>query len=492
MAIWSGFIGGSGVAQSPILDCEETINFYEERLPSKENDNVSALFPTPGFTTWATVADVGSRAALVANGRLFMVIGSGFYEFDQNGTATKRNAALPLGIDANPAQIIFNGIVGGQLGIASGGNFYFYDLTSNVITQVAALTGKCTQIAYAAGFGLAFDVNTGKVQLSNLNDLSVFNAGIFFQRSLFSDPYQAMFVDANNLVWLLGTDTFEVRYNSGVGTQPFIPLSGLVGAYGIVAPFAFSQTGLGNFWLARNPQGVGQFVMSRGNSPQVVSSYAFNTAVAGYLRAGRITDAEVLSYQQEGHTFLVPSFPSSQAAMPTTPTTWAYDAEGQGWAKRGRWTGSHWDIWAPRVHVFAFNKHLVGDRATGLVSVMDTSTPTEIDGSGIVRERTTPAINSEHRRVPIDNLELLMDVGLGTPSGQGADPTATLRVSVDGGRTFGNERRAGFGRMGEYGRRVYWSRLGAPASLVARVRITDPVPTRVVGAYLNNFEGKAA
>lgn len=492
MPAWPGFIGGSGVRQSLIFDCEETINLYVERLESDQQENAAALFPTPGFTAWATVADVGSRAALFANGRFFMVIGAGFYEFDQNGTATKRNPALPLAIDANPAQIIFNGVVGGQLGIASGGNFYYYDLTANTITQVSSLTGKCTQIAYAAGFGLAFDVNTGKVQLSNLNDLSTWSAGTFFQRSLFADPYQAMFVDANNLVWMIGTDTFEVRYNSGTGTQPFIPLSGLVGAYGIAAPFAFGQTGLGNYWLARNPQGVGQFVVSRGNSPQAVSSYAFNTAIASYLRAARITDAEVLAYQQEGHTFLVPSFPSAQAAIPTSPTTWALDAETQSWAKRGRWTGKVWEVWSPRVHAFAFNKHLIGDRSSGQISVMDTNTTTEIDGNGIVRERTAPMLTDQHKRNPIDNIELLMDTGLGTASGQGADPTATLRISNDGGRTFGNEIRAGFGRIGAYTRRVTWNRLGAPPSAVARVRFTDPVPSRVVNAWFNNYEGSAS
>lgn len=487
MPAWPGFIGGSGTTQSLILDAEETINLYVERLAQPAGENAAALFPTPGFQKWATVADVGSRAALTANGRFFMVIGAGFYEFDINGTPTKR---ATVALDAYPAQIIYNGVVGGQLGIASGGNFYSYDLTTNTPTQV--LTGEATQIAYAAGFGLAFNLNTGKVRLSNLNDLSTWNAGTFFQRSLFADPYQAMFVDANNLVWMIGTDTFEVRYNSGVGLQPFIPLSGLVGAYGIVAPFAFAQTGLGNFWIARNPQGVGQLVVTRGSTPVAVSSYPFSSAVAGYLRTAGIGDAEVLPYQAEGHTFVVSTFPAAQAASPMSPTTWAFDIEGQSWAKRGRWTGQQWAVWAPRVHGLAFNKHLIGDHTSGQVSVMDTTYTTEIDGAGIVRERTAPALMDEHKRVPIDSLELLMDVGLGTVTGAGADPTATLRISGDGGRTFGNELRAGVGRMGEYRRRVYWNRLGADPSKVIRARWSDPVPTRVINCWINNAEGNAS
>lgn len=492
MPIWPGFIGGSGVSQSLIGDAEDTINLYVEKLPGAKDDaGPAALLPTPGFTRLAQVGDVGSRAALYlpASMRFFMVIGGGFYEFDANWTASKRGT---VALDANPAQIIFNGVLGNQLGVASGGNFYYYNLTTNVLTQV--LTGEATQVAFAAGYGLALNLLTGKVRLSNLNDLSIWNAGTFYQRSLFADPYQSMFVDANNLVWMVGTDTFEVRYNSGVGTQPFVPLSGLVGAYGIVAPFAWTTTGLGNFWIARNPNGVGQLVVTQGGTPTVISSYPFNTAVAAYQRTAGITDAELLAHQVEGHTFIVSAFPAVQVTTPTSPTTWACDAETHSFAKRGRWNAdkARWETWAPRVHAFAFNTHVVGDRATGIVSQMDTALTTEVDGAGIVRERTAPAITDEHRRTPIDVLELRMDVGLGTVSGQGSDPTATLRVSIDGGRTFGDERRAGVGKIGEYGKRVYWTRLGAPSSLIARVRFSDKAPTRIVQAFINNFEGSTS
>lgn len=488
MPAWPGFIGGSGTTQSLIFDGESTINYYvEERQGDPRAVGGRGLFPSPGFAKWTTVSDVGGRAALVANGRFFMVLGGGLYEFDLNGIPTKRGTVTQ---DSYPAQIIYNGVVGGQLGIASGGNFYCYDLTTNTLTTV--LSGEANQIGFAAGFGLAFNLTNGKVRLSNPDDLSTWDAGTFFQRSLFADPYQAMFVDANNLVWLIGTDTFEVRYNSGVGTQPFVPLSGLVGAYGIAAPFAFASTGAGNFWLTRNPQGVGQFVATRGGAPQAISTYAFSTAVASYLRNGGISDAEVLAYQQEGHTFLAISFSAAQAQSATAPTTWVVDADTQSWTQRGRWTGARWESWAPRVHAYAFNQHLIGDRVTGQVSTMDTTLTTEIDGTGIVRERTAALLTTEHQRQPIDQLELLMDVGLGTASGAGADPTATLRISVDGGRTYGNERRAGFGRIGEYQRRVYWTRLGAPASAVAKVRVTDPVPSRIVNAWINNAEGNVS
>jgi hypothetical protein len=428
------------------------------------------------------------RAFALADTRLFGIIGTGLYEFDSNGGNQFR---ATVDQDTNPAQIIYNGIVAGQLGIVSGGKVYSYDLAANTLGG-PHLTGGYTHLCFAAGRGLALNPATGKGNVSDLNDLSTWDAGTFFQRSLFADPYQAMFVDANNLVWLIGTETFEVRYDSGTGTQPFIPLSGMNGRSGIAAPFAFSVTGAGNFWLSRTAEGVGEFVMSRGAAPQSVSTFAVNTAIASYLRNSRITDAEMMTYQQEGHMFATVSFPAAQAAMTSAPATWCYDATGQSWARRGRWSNGAWALWAPRVHVYAFGKHLVGDHTSGTIWWMDTSFATDTDGNGIRRVRRAPHLNDEHRRVPIHDFELLMDVGLGLSSGQGSDPQVMMRLSQDGGRTWGNERIAGAGKIGQWRKRVYWNRCGIAPDTVVEVSWSEPVPWRIVDAYINNTEGQRA
>jgi hypothetical protein len=119
---------------------------------------------------------------------------------------------------------------------------------------------------------------------------------------------------------------------------------------------------------------------------------------------------------------------------------------------------------------------------------MDGAYTTELDGTGIRRLRRAPALISEKKRAPIDQLEILMDVGLGVQAGQGAPPTLMLRVSDDGGRTWSNELRASTGAAGAWRTRVYWTRLGLFNDAVAEVTYTDPVPCRLVDAYLNNIE----
>lgn len=64
---------------------------------------------------------------------------------------------------------------------------------------------------------------------------------------------------------------------------------------------------------------------------------------------------------------------------------------------------------------------------------------------------------------------------------------ATLRVSVNGGISFGNERQAGIGAAGDYRKRVYWTRLGSPPDCCFEVVFADGTPVRISDAYVNNF-----
>jgi len=484
---YPGFIGGSYQAQSLTADAERTVNLYVEKfdVPSAKHDK--ALYPTPGFAAFSQplpgfptgIPDVGARAFKYANGRLFAVMATGLYEINSDGTWTKRGTIMQ---DSMPAQIAFNGLAGGQLLIGSGSNAYCFVLATNTLTQV--LTGEAHQVDFAHGYFLAFNRTNGHVRLSALNDGTSWDPNQFFARSLLADPWQTMFVDSQSLVWLIGTETYEVWYDSGAFPQPFAPLTGLIGRYGIVAPAAFAVLGNQSFWLTTNSEGdVGLYTPAGGGG--MVSTYAVASALADYEATAKITDAECLTHAERGHPFII-------VQCPSVPATWAYDVKSQSWAERGRWNSAQnrFDLWAPRVHVKAFGKHLVGDRTTGTIAEMSARYGTEIDGTPILRLRQAPGLTDEHKRHPIDQLELLMDTGLSLVSGgeQDTNVQAMLRVSDDAGRTFGNERRAGIGRIGEYRRRVFWTRLGAPPDAVVRVTFATQAPTRIVNAWLNNLE----
>lgn len=74
----------------------------------------------------------------------------------------------------------------------------------------------------------------------------------------------------------------------------------------------------------------------------------------------------------------------------------------------------------------------------------------------------------------VSRLELKMQTGIGTVDIP--DPQVMLRMSYDGGQTFGNILTCSGGKMGEYLQRVYWNRLGRGRDIVVEISTSDPVP----------------
>lgn len=67
---------------------------------------------------------------------------------------------------------------------------------------------------------------------------------------------------------------------------------------------------------------------------------------------------------------------------------------------------------------------------------------------------------------------------------RGADPMVMLRLSNDAGKTWICELQRPAGKQGEYWRRVRWNRLGMARRRVFEVVVTDPVPWKLTGAYV--------
>jgi hypothetical protein len=66
----------------------------------------------------------------------------------------------------------------------------------------------------------------------------------------------------------------------------------------------------------------------------------------------------------------------------------------------------------------------------------------------------------------------------------GSDPTMMLCYSKDGGRSYGKELWRSAGKQGQTQIQVAWNRLGTVKDRVFRLVVTDPVPWRIVGAWL--------
>ncbi len=476
---YPGFVGGTYQSQAVTADQERTVNFYFENMEAPSATSRSALYPTPGVTQINAGGLGGSgRAHFFENGREFAVIGNAFYEVFLGGTLVHRpvTAGTPIIDDGLPATISSNGDGGDQLFITSAMSGYIYNLTTNGLTEVFALHGRARMGAYVDGFFIALDSQSSTLLISKLLDGLTWATGTdFAQRTIAGDPWVSMKV-LNRQIYLLGQETSEVWYNTAE-TFPFAPHPSGFLQVGCTAPFSATVLDQHLYWLGASKSGDGFVIRTSGYTPERVSTYAVQTAFDGF---SSITDAQGDSYSDLGHPFYLLSFPTAKA-------TWGLDSQTGLWAERGTWMSNEntYKAWRPRWHALAFQEHRMLDAETDAVYRMATGLPNDAGGGVIRRLRRAPALMAENQRVFYSSFELDLEPGLGATTGQGSNPQVMMRQSRDGGKTWGNERMAGAGKIGEYRKRVRWNRCGEGRRMVFEVSMTDPIPWRVTNAYLD-------
>jgi hypothetical protein len=93
-------------------------------------------------------------------------------------------------------------------------------------------------------------------------------------------------------------------------------------------------------------------------------------------------------------------------------------------------------------------------------------------------------------RLFLPAIEIGLEAGLGvaSSSSQGYNPQVMMTYSWDGGKTWSNERMESAGRMGSYKKRVQFRRLGSGSDFVLKIRMTDPIPWRVVDCFYQDLK----
>jgi len=466
-----GFIGGSYTSQSPLADGEVSTNFYPETIDAPNAISKMALYPTPGLQSFATLAQAPVRGIFGQSGRCFAVGGTSLYEINSAGVVTLRGA---MTFNNSIATMTTNGDGGDELFVCSGGNGYVLNLTTLVLTQVVT---NVTMGAMLDGYFLALDVDTSTLKISDVLDGLTWDPTQIAQRSTASDPWKSLLVVGKN-IWLLGEFTSELWYDTGESPFPFAPFPGALIPMGVAATFSACQVGSSVMWLAQNSQGARTVIKAQGVTPSKVSTYAIDTLLDSYAD---VSDAEAYCYQERGHTFYVLNLPKANATL-------VYDDTESQWHTRGDWdvANNGYDVDRPRVHAYIFDKHLVGDRTTGAVFSMSAATATNADGVGIRRLRRTAGLQSEQAQSYYHCLRVFLEPGLGLSSGQGSDPQITLRYSDDGGKTWSNELSRSAGAQGKYQTIVDFWRLGMSRyPRVWEVVVSDPIPWRLLGAWIN-------
>jgi hypothetical protein len=235
----------------------------------------------------------------------------------------------------------------------------------------------------------------------------------------------------------------------------------------------------GLFWLGRDRRGQGIVYRANGYQGQRISTHAVEWQIQQY---GDMSDAIAYTYQQDGHSFYVLIFP-------TANTTWVYDAATQAWHERAGFVDGAFTRHRSNCQMAFNNEIVVGDFENGNIYAFDLDVYAD---NGQIQKwlrtwRALPTGQNNLKRTAHHSLQLDCETGVGLNLGQGSYPEAMLRWSDDGGHTWSNEHWSPLGRIGAYGHRTFWRRLGMTLKLrdrVSELSMTDPVKVAIMGAEL--------
>lgn len=430
--------------------------------------DVAALYGTPGLRLFATSGASACRECFAAsNGRAFMVSGTGFYEVFADGTTTLRG-----NLDAGTGIVTIeeNGF---ELGICDSASVYMFTFATNALNKVTDPDLPAAgAIDFIDGYFVINAKDTGKFYISGLYNGASWSALDFASAESSPD----LLTRATNFVGqlgLFGSKTLEIWRNTGGSGFPFIRISGST-PVGSVAPYTVLSIDTSVFWVGNNEQGTGIVYKAQGFSPARISTDPIEKILQAVPDQ---TKLKAWTYQQEGHVFYVITGTGLETSL-------VYDLATGLWHERAFLNSfGRYEPHLGSCCMYAFGKHLVGDRRNGKIYEMSQDVYTD-NGEPILRKRVYTHLINELNYVRYNALQIGFETGVGNQTGDGVDPVCSLRISKDGGRTWSDYFTTSIGRVGVYGQQVKFRRLGIAQQMTFELSISDPVKVAVTGSYL--------
>lgn len=208
-------------------------------------------------------------------------------------------------------------------------------LTANVTLSGGIAIQPSNPVSVTGGSGTGATFN-----LQYTTGTGAWNPLDFAGKTAGADPLVSA-ISVHDVVWLIGTETWEIWYDSGGGgsgaltnnTFPFEKSPALFGMRGCAALYSLAKTNNQLFWLSQDQSGQGIVLKGEGESATRISTHAIETQISTYPI---ISDAIGYCYQQQGHVFYVLNFPSAQNinGVADAGATWVYDATSGEWHER--------------------------------------------------------------------------------------------------------------------------------------------------------------
>ena len=350
-------LGQSYVARSVNAADNRMVNLYPEVVPEAGKEG-GFLIRCPGLRLLNTVDNVDGVGYI-----------RGLWQFNGNGYAVRGNKLYKISSTwgwtylgtvsgAGPVSMADNGT---QLFIACNPRSYIYNSVTNVFAEITDpdFPGAVT-VGYLDGYFVFNEPNSQRLWITSLLDGLSVDPLDFASAEGSPDGLVSLIVDHREL-WLFGTNSVEVWYNSGDADFPLTRIQGAYNEIGCIAPYSVAKMDNSVFWLGADARGRGMIYRAAGYQGQRVSTHAVEWQIQEY---GTLNDAVGYTYQQDGHSFYVLNFSDAD-------TTWVYDAATGGWHERAAFDEGmfkrHWG----NCQMSFSNEIVIGDYRNGDIYAFD-------------------------------------------------------------------------------------------------------------------------
>lgn len=515
------------------------VNLFPEIVP-EAGKQPAFLQRAPGMVLRASIGNGPIRGMWAQGTYLYVVSGNNFYQL----TSTLKPTLKGLVSGSGPVSMADNGT---QIFIAADPAGYIYNTATDVFAPISDPDFPGASVVdYLDSYFVFIQPNSQRVWVTALLDGTSVDPLDFASAEGDPDNIISMIVDHRE-VWLFGNNSTEVWYNAGLSDFPLVRIQGAYNELGCAARYSVAKMNNQIYWLGKDFRGQGIVYAANGYQGQRISTHAVEWQIQQY---GNISDAIGFTYQQDGHSFYVLVFPTAKTTWVYDAATgawheragWAdgvwsrYRAQAQVFYNDENLVGDYQNgnIYALDLTSYDYNgspqrwlrswralptgentlrrtaQHALQlDCQTGVGLAQSPGADAEDlkteDGLLIVAEfaqndlatedglaLTTEASDEYSHLVDNPDFPIVFAPPMyltttSYPATPGYDPQVMLRWSDDGGHTWSNEHWRSMGKIGNFGYRTIWRRLGMTMKLrdrVYEVSGTDPVKLAIMGAEL--------
>jgi hypothetical protein len=487
-------IGGAYSARSSIASAQRCINYFPEINPKDSPDPVT-LYQRPGLRPLAAGPTKAPVRGLyqASDGTAFAVIGSELYTVGADWSLTPVGAITadrsnPVSMVDNRTELMLvDGSTSGWQVVLSGTTF------SLIVDGTGTFAGadRVDLLDTYILWNMPGTTDFG----STLSGAIAFDGLYFAGKNGYSDNLQTLIVNKLELL-LIGKLKSEIWYNAGNTNFPFARLPGTYIEHGIAAIHSLTSNDISVFWLGADLQGKGIVFRQRGYETVRISNHGVEDAIA---KIADVSDAIGYTYQQQGHTFYVLTFPSGNQ-------TWVFDeAIGDptlAWHQRSWLDPVDGSVNRERANCFAVlhGVPVVGDWENGTLYELDSEyyydNVAGLEGPIQCVRGFAHAMTAKSSQAPLYTLasnglvlnynEFWLNCEAGTMPDQDAPGIITLRWSDDRGKSWGNPVMLSAGALGETTTLPSIRAGGLSRDRVYEISHTIPAQVAISGAWIHN------